>query len=185
MKPKYLLLILIIFSSFGFIAFFLQSQSTNKFSSVNSVKLPTKVEALDVNSSLSASSPDGKKNLTMKIQTKNDGSTYSFYIENELLFTRTLANGKMSIPYNTWSIDDKHVFLKEEVTSGTNFYLEPEGINVSEKFKEKFPDYKLQDVTGWGGENLLVINANDGKDDISFWFDITSKSFIRLSNRFN
>lgn len=170
--------------SLGLLVFFMQRQKTNKYA--GPVDLPTKVEAVSPNNetSTSVASPDGKKTLTMKSQKQGGATTYTFYIDNNLVATR-VTSGKMSIPYNTWSVDDKHIFLKEEVNGMVNFYIEPEDINVSAKFVEKYPNYILQDMTGWAAGNLLIVNANDGKNDVSFWFDMSNSSFIPLSNRFN
>lgn len=175
---------LVFIISLGFLVFFLQRQQSSKYAN-NSVQLPTKVEAVSPEiSSSSLISPDGQKTLVMKWEKQGGETTYSFYSGSQLLLTK-ITSGQMLIPYNAWSVDNKHIFLKEEVNGQINFYVAPGNINVSDKFKEKFPDYTLQDMTGWAAENLLIVNANDGKNDVSFWFDLTSQTFITLSNRFN
>ncbi len=149
----------------------------------NAVKLPTKVEAMKPVDE-TVISPDGKASLVMKVQIQDGMITYSFYNSDEFILSKT-TSGKISLPFNTWSTDDKHFFIKEEINGQNNYYSEPGDINVTQKFAEKFPDYKFQEITGWADKNLLIVNANDGTNDISFWFDITSQSFIRLSGRFN
>ena len=96
-----------------------------------------------------------------------------------------------------FSSDDKYLFLKE--TTGnqiTYFVLTASGLPVtkdaqtvdfSSLFTAKYPDYVITDATGWAAPTLVVINTNktDGKVGPSFWFDVQTKSFIQLSERFN
>jgi hypothetical protein len=168
------------------VTFFVQKQTPgSKFVSEDSVKLPTKVEASAPISDSSVDSPDGKKTLTMKTQVNETSKTYSFYSGTELLFSKTLMDGKMSIPLNSWSPDNKYTYVIENVGEEVQYYLLPQQLNISQLFREKNPDYKLQEITGWGGVNLLIVNANDGKNDVSMWFDVGTKGFIKLSNRFH
>jgi hypothetical protein len=69
--------------------------------------------------------------------------------------------------------------------------VESEGspnLEFSSLFYEKFPGYKITEATGWGGLNLIVFNtveAESGKRGPSFWFEVPTHSFIRLSTQFN
>jgi hypothetical protein len=140
-------------------------------------------------------SPDGKMSLAMK-EEGDDSVLYTFLLKDEgtglvkQIFTKTASVGAtLTIPFNTFSPDNKYVFLKETY-GGKNSYILPlngEEINFSDLFANKYEDFLITDVTGWGGINLIVINTDkvDGGVGPSFWFDVTSKSFIRLSNRFN
>ena len=58
---------------------------------------------------------------------------------------------------------------------------------MEELFAQKYADYKITDVTGWAAPTLLVVNTDklDGTVGPSFWFDVASLSFTRLSTRFN
>lgn len=175
---------LFVLASFGLMVVLVQKQtSTNSQADSNVVNLPTKVEAVSPTPDQTIISPDGKSSLTMKTEANGSETTYSFYTNGALAFTKT-TSGKMSVPYNTWSIDDKHFFVREDVSGQSNFYIEPGDINLTQKFNEKFPNDKLQEATGWAAENLVVVNANNGRD-ISFWFDITNETFISLATRFN
>jgi|SRR5581483_904619 len=182
---KYKLIVIFLVVAFAGVGFWLLSFNKNKFEARESVNLPTKVQAIDEEMSNQVTSSDGKAVLTVKSKKQEDETLYSFYIDDERLALTKLTAGKMIAPFNAWSINDKNFFLKEEVSDLTYYYLEPEGVNISERFYEKFPNYKLQEVTGWAAANLLLINATDGKNDISYWFDINNFNFTRLSNRFN
>jgi hypothetical protein len=58
---------------------------------------------------------------------------------------------------------------------------------ITELFIAKFPDYKITDVTGWGGVNLIIFNTEkaSGGTGPSFWFEVPGGGFIRLSTKFN
>lgn len=181
-KFKYVFALGVLFLSItGAIFYISQKQKRVEFVSGN---LPINAQENGPVVSNSVVSSDGKNTLVMKMAKQESQSVYTFFSNDSLIYTR-VTTGKMSIPYNAWSIDDKMFFIKEEANNQVNFYVVPGDINVGQKFREKFPDFTLQDVTGWAANNLLVVNANDGKNDISYWFDISSQSFIRLSNRFN
>ena len=140
-------------------------------------------------------SPDGKMSLIMK-ENGNDSIFYTFLLKDEekgtskQIFTKTASVGAvLTVPFNTFSPDNKYVFIKEAY-AGKNSYILPlngEEINFSELFANKYEDYVITDVTGWGGVNLIVINTDKvgGGTGPSFWFDVTTKSFIRLANRFD
>lgn len=164
------------------------------------VILPGAIEAVTkAEDSLSTTlSPDGKATLTEKKQTTKGSTTYTFTTDTGLTFTKTLAvPGTISIPFNTWSNDDKYIFLKEDVNGQTNYYvLSASGktfadgslfINLSDVFARKLPNLKLSEATGWAAPTLIVVNTttSDGKEGSSFWFEITDQSFIQLSERFN
>jgi hypothetical protein len=180
---KSLLLFFFVIAAASGVYIFTQQSSASNYTSEN-VKLPTVVAA--ETPSPTQVSPDGKKTLTMKTSEANGITTYSFYSGDTNMFYKDLTNDSaMSIPFNTWSVDDKYFYVRETTPNQTNYYVIPGQINITDKFTEKYPTYKLQDVTGWASPTLLIVNANTGSADISFWFDLTSQSFIRLSNRFN
>ncbi len=142
-------------------------------------------------------SPDGKITVTMKRSQNKDLVTYTFNTNNLVYTKDTVKDDVFSIPFNTWSPDNKYFFIKEidgnKVSflilnaSGVSFKNGSQFINVSDIFREKLPTYSLIDATGWAAGNLLIINSNksDGSEGPSFWFDIPSGTFIQLSNRFN
>ncbi len=134
-------------------------------------------------------SPDGKNTLTMKREMNGSSATYSFSTKDGALFSKTVDNTTtLSIPFNTWSTDDKTVFVKEDTGSAVNWYVYPGGTNVTDFFNKKLAEnYKITEVTGWAANTLLIVNTDKigGGQGFSYWFDISSKSFIQLSNRFN
>lgn len=140
--------------------------------------------------------PDGKNKLVAKAEKTKDGTTYSFSVVNDTtgisknLLTKSVPVGTViSIPFNTFSPDDKYIFLKETTPSNITYFV-PLGdqiLDISALFPEKHPNYIITDVTGWGGMTLIVVNTDKKEGGVgpSFWFDVTSKSFIQLSTRFN
>lgn len=149
-------------------------------------------------------SPDGKMKLTMQEKRENKRITYTFSTsekdkaEKKLIFTQELtATQSASVPFNTWSPDDKYVFLKLEAGNNPNYYvLSATGnplstdnayINIADLFSQKYTDYFLTDVTGWAAPDLLILNTKkiSGEQGPSLWFDIQSQKFIQLSTLFN
>ena len=148
-------------------------------------------------------SPDGVKTLTMKKQQVKDLTKYSFYTlapdtGKQIILSKDLKNTQnLSIPYNTWSPDNKYVFLKESTPILNNYYVfsssgnpvsdNAQYTNIQELFSQKLADYRITDVTGWAGPTLLIVNAiaNKGGQNISFWFDMSNQSFIQLGTYFN
>ena len=141
-------------------------------------------------------SPDGLMTLTMKKEKVQDGITYTFFTVNSktgtqnTIFTKTVSPGDaISIPVNTFSPDDKYIFLKEENSGKTDFFVVTKSgvLDISGPFTVKYPKLTITDVTGWGGMNLVVVNTNkeDGSLGSSFWFEVPGGGFIQLSTRFN
>lgn len=137
----------------------------------------------------SQEAPDGTNTLTMKLETNGDMATYTFTTKDGVLFTKTVAtNVIMSIPFDTWSTDDKTVFVKEDTGSTVNWYVYPGGVNVTDFFNQKLSEnYKITEITGWAANTLLIVNTdkNSGGQGFSYWFDINSHAFIQLAERFN
>ncbi|MBI4973146.1 hypothetical protein HZC27_00870 [Candidatus Roizmanbacteria bacterium] len=151
----------------------------------------------------SMGSPDGSMNLTMNSQRGKDVTKYTFFTStpeglDQNIFAKQLdESGSLSIPYNTWSPDNKYVFLKEVTSSLPNYYvLKADGtplkegakyVNIQELFSSKQLDYTIVEVTGWADPNLIIVNAKSNKENrvVSFWFEVSSQSFIALSTYFN
>ena len=153
---------------------------------------------------MSQGSPDGKFTLTMQERKGSAEVTYIFQMMDETshtqknIFTKSVPTGtSISIPFNTFSSDNKYLFLKEVTGSQTTYFVltasglpitkDVQTIDFSTLFTAKYPNYVITDVTGWAGPTLVVINTNkiDGTIGPSIWFDVASKSFIQLSTRFN
>ena len=144
--------------------------------------------------------PNGKMTLTTKEKKEEGAVIYTFSVsdsENGVskeIFTKTLSVGdRLEVPYNTFSPDNKYIFLEETSSGGVNYFVVSTAadgaiFNVSDLFKEKLSsDFVITDVTGWGGVNLLIVNTDKAGGGIgpSFWFEPPSRSFIRLSTRFH
>lgn len=160
---------------------------------------PKKDEVVDI------LSPDGKTTLRMKNGKETGGTILqSFYIitENnndpEIIFTKVSPSDNLiSVPYNTFSPNDKYILLKYEKsgevkylvlsTDGKEIQENSKPVEITELFYKAFPEFIITDVTGWGGYTVIVVNTDtkDGKTGPSWWLDMTNLSFIRLSTRFN
>jgi hypothetical protein len=147
-------------------------------------------------------SPDGKNTLTVKEKQVEGGVVKTFSItdvadgSSHEIFSKTVdAETSLTVPQNTFSPDNKYIFLKEENDIQVRFFSLPTNPNLEKEnketyftdfFQEQYPEFKIQDVTGWGGMTLIVINTKLSEDSkiTSFWYDVASGSFIRLSSRF-
>lgn len=173
-------------------------------SSEVSVSPPPVVPEVQASQLTTVGSPDGKMSLTMKQKNGEGVTTYTFLITNEVnndqkeIYTKTVSSGTaMTIPNNTFSSDNKYVFFKERSLGATNYLIlttsgapvskDTQILDFSSMFTAKYQDYVITDATGWAGPTLVVINTDksEGGTGPSFWFDVASKSFILLSNRFN
>jgi hypothetical protein len=148
--------------------------------------------------------PDGTKTLTMKRQKVDSYLVYSFFTSaksdnsEKLIFRKVLISSQsLSIPYNTWSPDNVYFFLKETTPTVNNYYVFnssgssfPDGsqyVNIQDLFSQKLPQYTIDEVTGWGAPDLIIVNAkkNERRQKYSFWFEVSSQSFIQLSTYFD
>ena len=148
-------------------------------------------------------SPDGKKQLTLTTTTNNDlTKTYTFVTTDagggnqQQVYTVTYATDTMNIPFNTWSPDDKYVFIIHTTTSGTEaLVMKADGKPITETestynaatiFNAKNNGNSYQETTGWASETLLIINTTTqtGAKGPSYWLEIPSKAIIQLSTQF-
>lgn len=143
-------------------------------------------------------SPDGKMTLRVNQKKAEEGNTWVFSVGDDQILKATYPTEvSIIVPFNTFSPDNKYIFLKKLspgsthyivlATDGKSFSSESQGLEVTSLFYEKYTDYKITDVTGWASPTLCVINTDkiSGGEGPSFWFDVSSKSFIQLSTRFN
>lgn len=189
----------------AFASFFLFRQYNNKnvyhiISPVLSAPVYNQPTPTPTTQTQSVITPDGLKTLVMV----NKQADYSFYIENggdsstqKQIFSKTVdSTEKFSLPFDGWSPDDSQFFIKNNTGDQANYYVfnangnpfgDSQYLNITDLFKEKEPNYKLTDVTGWAAPDLVIVNSNttDGKIGPSFWFVVSSRSFMILSTRFN
>jgi hypothetical protein len=156
---------------------------------------PMKSETMD--------SPDGAATFTMESQSFETNVRYWFFNteasdhEKRLIFSREWPLAQtLSIPYNAWSPDNKYVFLQETKSSARGYIVfsvngemfddDVRYLQMDELFATKVPRYTITEITGWAAPNLLLVNtvAEEDGTRVSFWFDVPSQSFIRLSTYF-
>lgn len=152
-------------------------------------------------------SPDGKVSLTLLSKTlSTNQASYSLHLKtaeqstSRLVLEKSLANGaNLSVPFNAWSPDNKYFFITEKgpgktpatvllyTASGKPFTDEQPYLNVNDLFIAKEIPYRLNEVTGWAAPNLLLVTTKKnetGEDGPSYWFAVSSQSFIQLFTQF-
>jgi len=164
--------------------------------------VPTQIPSYNAQVS-SMDSPEGSKTLVLQKIQDSKGATYSAFVSSksdepaqQVFYEPTFDSKILSIPFNTWSPDNAYVFLKETTptidnylvfqSSGNSFSNDVPYLSIQELFKKNVPDYTIEDITGWAGPNLLIVNAKLIEEDkkVSFWFELPSQSFIQLGTYF-
>lgn len=152
---------------------------------------------------VSQTSSDGTKKLIMKtVSDKNTTKTYVFFTSDgtgensQMIFKKTLdAEKSMTIPFNTWSPDNKYFFLQEEGeensvlvfnSSGEPFANQEKYLDVTDLFRKSGNKNNFKEATGWASENLIVFTTTtqEGIVGPSYWFEVPSKAIIQLSLQF-
>ncbi|MEK7140972.1 MAG: hypothetical protein AAB800_00320 [Patescibacteria group bacterium] len=148
--------------------------------------------------------PDGKKKLLMEATHKKDNSTYVFTTSDgsggniQPLFTTTVqasasASEGLSIPFNTWSPDNKYLFIQKNDGNAWVFNATGEEIIPGQRYfdvKDLFSAAGRKDTyevtTGWASPTLLIVNTRtpDDTKGSSYWFEVPSKAIIQLSSQF-
>lgn len=150
--------------------------------------------------STSQISSDGTKKVTIKTVTHKDNSvTYdvSTAEDGTVIFSKTLPAGDvLTVPFNTWSSDNRYFFLTEFTKDGTNVMVfqadgTPFGdgeayLDLTGVYRERVTAYTFDQATGWAEGHLIVINTKnaDGSQGASYWFEVPSKGLIPLANKF-
>lgn len=148
--------------------------------------------------------PDGKKKLLMEATHKKDTSTYVFTTSDgsdgaiQPLFTEVVqasasASEGMNIPFNSWSPDNKYLFIQkndgdalvfkatgEEIVPGQHY------LDVRDLFSAAGKKDTYHETTGWASPTLLIVNTTtpDNTKGSSYWFEVPSKAIIQLSSQF-
>lgn len=165
--------------------------------------LPTITPAPEI-TTFSQISPDGVRVLTMTVTAVSGEAKYYKFIasgpddkEKLQIFEIRLPNtDKMSVPFNSWSPDNKYVFIEERLSDKNSaLVFKADGKPVSDG--EKYLDVRAifdsentgniyQETTGWASETLLIVNSikADGSKGPSYWLEVPSKAVIRLSTEF-
>ena len=164
---------------------------------------PTPFPSVNSETTTTIEAPDGKVILAVTQKIVGEGINEAFSVQDKTgsqteIYSEVVPTGNnLSVPYNTFSPDDKYLFLKESTPSQTYYYVlatngkpvtgSQNTLEISSLFYAKYTDFTITDVTGWGGINILVVNTNnkDGSQGPSFWFEVPGGGFTRLSTRFN
>ncbi len=148
-------------------------------------------------------SPDGTKELYLTTTSNPDGTKdYVLTSENadgsnkQTVYTASESASVISIPFDTWSPDDKYVFVIRTFDNQTNaLAMREDGqpittnqhyINITKLFSAQNTNFTYDQTTGWASDNLLIINtkAAAGTQGTSYWFDVTNESFTPLATKF-
>jgi len=150
----------------------------------------------------SVASPDAKSTLTIITKDIGEGVVSQTFLVSvsdedgegvEVFSQDSQSDELVEVPFNTFSPDNKYILLRQKneylVVRSDGVEIKGSGpyVKVAESFHKEYPDFVVTDVTGWGGTNLIIVNTNYPNGDIgpSFWFDVSSLTFTRLTTRFN
>lgn len=191
-------------------SFFFVVQRNNSYQSqftiasgMSSMSVPAEAITSKVTVS-SQISPDGTKKVIMRALLNPDNTlTYDFSVSDEdganeqSIFTKTIDSSKsMTIPFNTWSPDNKYFFIAEnEGDSKSIFAFKATGeqftgaevyLDATDSFNKANTGNNFSEATGWASESLIIINTTkeNGKKGHSYWFEVPSKAIIQLSTEF-
>lgn len=149
-------------------------------------------------------SSDGSKKAMLKIfDAGQNVRDFALYTQEEsgantnLVYSKRLyGESGIILPFNMWSPDNKYFFIKEYTpekisvkvfnADGGLFGAGESYLDLTEDFQPGSYGFAFQEATGWGGYNLIVFNSENEKKEQgpSFWYEIPSRSVIRLSTLF-
>ncbi len=140
---------------------------------------------------------DGTMNLTLVKNRTSYGTDESLSVSDisggnkHQIFQKTYTNGGITLPANSWSPDNKYVFVEESGSNPTFLVMKATGepfadgqaaIDVGAQFAEKLKDLKLKTITGWADMTLLIVTTTkeDGTRGGTYWFDVSYRNFLLL-----
>lgn len=141
---------------------------------------------------LSQVSGDGVATVSIK----QAGELAEIIVDGKMILTKkTEPSRQLSVPYNAWSPDNKYFFLTEKMgdaseylvmkSNGSSFNNDVPYLMIRDQFAKDYPDVTIKSVTGWAAPTLIILNAkSENEDNMSFWFDVQTQKFIRLSTYF-
>lgn len=155
-------------------------------------------------STMTEISSDGKRTAMLKIIDNGLGMRdFALYTQDEdgsntnLIYSkRFYGESGIMLPFNMWAPDNRYFFVKEyspeSVTvkvfnsDGSLFPGGDSYLDLTEDFEKGEYGYAFEEATGWGGYSLIVFNTKSpsGEQGPSFWYEIPSRSVIRLSTLF-
>ncbi len=197
MKKPATLAIFFVSLLFVFAIYRSTSQGTNTIINAQSGTVPL----VTTNKQISEQpSSDGTVKLTIKNQKPVDGNHYSLTVTNLLTkSTKTIFETTESsiifytIPDNSWSPDNKQFFITKNSpdsltylvfkADGSSYLSDQKFLDIGDLWSKTKSTLKIKTVTGWGGDNLLILNTVETSDTAgpNFWFVTSSRSFQQLS----
>lgn len=201
-KPRsHLAFILIL--AMGVVGVFFWFAAKPALSPVNQSYLPSALPTATPNPKIgtfSQISPDGKKTIEITTKEISPGNlNYDITILDNLDNTSLLLHSSyleseadLVIPFNTWSPDNKHFFIVEKKPFETRYLLFQSdhsfnNVRITTDFENAEIPYLFKDITGWASPTLLIIRTEErdaGEPGPSYWYEITTRKFIKLSSRF-
>jgi len=156
--------------------------------------------AVEPERTLEVHSGDGKAKLIgIRKQLADATINYAYKVVDEgadsprALFSKTLAvGGTIEVPVNSWSPDNKQLFVQENYNGITNYLVyKADGskykngddyLDVLSFWAKSKYQYNIKTVTGWAGNDLLELLTikEDGTNGPSFWFVTSSRNFLQL-----
>lgn len=187
--------VILIILFFVVVAIFSSNKKTQALPSpVSKVSSQVAVEATE--KEIKALSIDGSKAIIMKESKSGEHTNYSFINSDgkAVYVTSTLPGLTLLLSGNAWDPGDSYFFIeKKEGSMRTDLVLKTSGevfpdsaqyIDVGALFHEKFTDFSYLEATGWAAPDLLIVKTirSDSTSGSSFWFEVSSGTFIQLYN---
>lgn len=177
--------------------FFFQNKQTDQ----PIVIAPTPTLAPNTSRTTNVHASDGKVKVILESDKKTDGSTiYTIWTstiadtDKKHIFTKIEPNNAaIVLPQNAWSPDDTYFFVLENQNntitalvfkaSGEIFTNGQQHLDVTPLFVQRNSKLEITNITGWASPTLLYVltKADSAQKGPTFWFDISSKSFLQLA----
>ena len=171
---------------------------TQDVPTITPLPTPAPIPQITTTSQLSS---DGKEKLTLKVSDVAGNKTYTLTLtdtttskDTTVLSRQIGTDSAMLVPFNTFSPDNTYFFITRKGADGTHYlvfqtsgnqFASGQYIDVTPLFTNYTNNYTISDVTGWGDNTLLIINAKStAGQNASFWFNVSNEGFIPLSNYF-
>lgn len=180
------------------------SPNLSGFSSAGTIlPVPTLVPIKEVTYKSEVHSPDGTMKIVLDKVFKSQTSINHIVTvskttgtDKKVILTKTFGeNRTIQLPQNSFSPDNKYIFLKEKDKDMFSFYVYKasgelftdgkEYVEVIPLFEDKKYGLKLSDITGWDSNTLLHIftEKENSAQGPSFWFDTENYAFYQLGHR--
>jgi len=146
-----------------------------------------------------ATNSDGSLRLVGERNVMGERASYSFKVldsqnNSSLLLFDTVADPgqTFTIPFNSWSSDNKHLFIQKNDLNGKDYYVfkadgslfsdEKKYLEVGEYWKLSKNMDVIDHVSGWAGGDLLVSYTTrpDGTGSSAYWFVVGSRKFMQV-----